>query len=266
MSSPRFEPWLMPETIRSGSDSTRPSAAKRTQSTGVPSVANPVVPSSNSISSTQSGSRVVMLRAVALLFESGAITASSTSGTPRSALRMAFRPVAWMPSSLVRRTFIGAQLRIVAGAAGPPPPPGSITHRLEVEAVGRGGVAGVRPRGAFQQPGELLYRHPARAHGEHRAHQRADHVTHEGVRLDPVLQAIWAVRKPLRAQDDALEAHVIALRGREGGEVMRAGDRLSACVQSIQVEGPRPVQGKAALEHRGRLPREQPVPVKATAG
>src|SRR3954469_21226947 len=264
MSSPRFEPWLMPETIRSGSDSTRPSAAKRTQSTGVPSVANPVVPSSNSISSTQSGSRVVMLRAVALLFESGAITASSTSGTPRSALRMAFRPVAWMPSSLVRRTFIGAQLRIVAGAACAVT--GLITHRLEVEAVGRGGVAGVRPRGAFQQPGELLYRHPARAHGEHRAHQRADHVTHEGVRLDPVLQAIWAVRKPLRAQDDALEAHVIALRGREGGEVMRAGDRLSACVQSIQVEGPRPVQGKAALEHRGRLPREQPVPVKATAG
>src|SRR3954469_13201238 len=206
MSSPRFEPWLMPETIRSGSDSTRPSAAKRTQSTGVPSVANPVVPSSNSISSTQSGSRVVMLRAVALLFESGAITASSTSGTPRSALRMAFRPVAWMPSSLVRRTFIGAQLRIVAGAAGPAPPTvltspsyrrssqdgGSKTHGLEAEAVGGGRVAGVRSRGAFQQPGELLNRHPARAHGEHRADQSADHVPHEGVRLDPVLQPVIA--------------------------------------------------------------------------
>ena len=32
----------MPETISSGSNSIRPSAAKRTQSTGVPSVAKPV--------------------------------------------------------------------------------------------------------------------------------------------------------------------------------------------------------------------------------
>ena len=39
MSSPRFVPWLMPETISSGCDSVSPSTAKRTQSTGVPSVA-----------------------------------------------------------------------------------------------------------------------------------------------------------------------------------------------------------------------------------
>ena len=45
----------MPETISSGSKSIRPSAAKRTQSTGVPSVAKPLVPSPNSTSSTQSG-------------------------------------------------------------------------------------------------------------------------------------------------------------------------------------------------------------------
>ena len=61
----------MPEMISSGWNSTSPSAAKRTQSTGVPSVAKPVVPSPKSISSTQSGRRVVMLRAVALRFESG---------------------------------------------------------------------------------------------------------------------------------------------------------------------------------------------------
>ena len=88
MSSPRLAPWLMPDTISSGSNSTRPSAAKRTQSTGVPSVAKPVPPSPKSTSSTQSGSRVVMLRAVALRFESGAITASSTPGTSSSASRM----------------------------------------------------------------------------------------------------------------------------------------------------------------------------------
>jgi hypothetical protein len=40
MSSPRLEPWLMPETIRSAvKPSISPSEAKRTQSTGVPSVA-----------------------------------------------------------------------------------------------------------------------------------------------------------------------------------------------------------------------------------
>src|SRR5919109_2208490 len=107
MSSPRFAPWLMPETISSGSKSSRPSVPKRTQSTGVPSVANPVVPSPNSTSSTQSGWWVVMLRAVALRLESGAITASSTPGTSRRACRRALRPMAVMPSSLVSRTFIG---------------------------------------------------------------------------------------------------------------------------------------------------------------
>ncbi len=101
----------MPETISSGLNSTRPSAAKRTQSTGVPSVAKPLVPSANSISSTQSGLRVVMLRAVALRLESGAITASSMSGTSSSARRMAFRPVAWMPSSFVSSTFMAVEDR-----------------------------------------------------------------------------------------------------------------------------------------------------------
>jgi len=46
-----------------------------------------------------------MLRAVALRLESGAITASSMSGTSSRARRMALRPIAWMPSSFVRRTF-----------------------------------------------------------------------------------------------------------------------------------------------------------------
>ena len=76
MSSPRLAPWLIPETIRSGRSPSRPRSAKRTQSTGVPSVAKPRSPSSNSISSTQSGERVVMLRAVALRFESGATTST----------------------------------------------------------------------------------------------------------------------------------------------------------------------------------------------
>ena len=40
MSSPRFEPWLMPDTTSSASNpATSPRLARRTQSTGVPSVA-----------------------------------------------------------------------------------------------------------------------------------------------------------------------------------------------------------------------------------
>src|SRR5262245_55803873 len=117
MSSPRFEPWLMPEMISSGRSPRRPSSAKRTQSTGVPSVAKPLDPSSNSISSTQSGERVVMLRAVALRFELGAITCTSTSRRSRSLSRRAFRPLAPMPSSLVIRTritsILGASPRVL---------------------------------------------------------------------------------------------------------------------------------------------------------
>ncbi len=52
-----------------------------------------------------------MLRAVALRFEFGAITASSTPGTSSSAFRRALSPVAWIPSSLVRRTFMRSEDR-----------------------------------------------------------------------------------------------------------------------------------------------------------
>ena len=105
MSSPRFAPWLIPETIRSGFCSpVSPRSAKRTQSTGVPSVAKPVVPSSKVISSTHRGERVVIERAVALLFESGAITLSSSSGISARARRRACSPFAPIPSSLVIRT------------------------------------------------------------------------------------------------------------------------------------------------------------------
>jgi hypothetical protein len=70
----------------------------------VPSQENPCVPSSNGTSVTHSGRRVVIERAVADMFASGAITASSTSSTPTSARRIACSPSAWMPSSLVSRT------------------------------------------------------------------------------------------------------------------------------------------------------------------
>src|SRR5918992_442480 len=170
MSSPRFEPWLMPETISSGSKSIRPSAAKRTQSTGVPSVAKPVLPSPNSTSSTQSGWRIVMLRAVALRFESGAITASSTSGSSSRAWRMTFRPVAVMPSSLVRRTF----MRDAA--------PGYLVgDGLQVKALRRSGRPRMAARPSLQESPEGV-RPDAVEHG---SDEDAHHVAHEGVGLDP---------------------------------------------------------------------------------
>src|SRR3954454_16109855 len=102
MSSPRLAPWLMPETISCASKpSISPSVAKRTQSTGVPSVAYPTVPSPKSTSWTQIGRRVVIERAVAERLPSGAMTASSTSSMAASARRRACRPSASIPSSWV---------------------------------------------------------------------------------------------------------------------------------------------------------------------
>src|SRR4051812_33565481 len=254
MSSPRLEPWLMPETISSGWDSTSPRAAKRTQSTGVPSVAKPVVPSANSISSTQSGLRVVMLRAVALLFESGAITARSTPGTSSSARRMAPRPIAWMPSSFVKRIFT-RPLKIESSAGPPAPrpdaiprPPPSVFDRFQIEAVGRRCVTRLFPGATVEQPGELL-----RACAQHRADERAHHVAHEGIRLDPEGEHLAGLLHPLGPQHVPLEADVVGLGRGERGEVVRAEGRGGAFVEGAALQRAWPVQRVAALE-RAVLP------------
>src|SRR4051794_6123274 len=193
MSSPRLVPWLIPETIISGW-STSPSTANLTQSTGVPSVAKPVDPSSNSISSTDSGRRVVMLRAVALRFESGAITDSSPPGVSSNARRSALSPCAWMPSSLVSRTFTLLRIRAELRA------PRSVAHVLQVQPMRLRGVAGLGARPALQQPLELLDPHPPAGHREHRADQDPHHVAHERVRLDPVGQHVAGLPNPLGAR------------------------------------------------------------------
>ena len=73
----------MPLTIRSGGRSSRPSAAKRTQSTGVPSVASAAEPSASATSSTWSGLWIVIPRPMALRFESGAMTLTSPTCAQR---------------------------------------------------------------------------------------------------------------------------------------------------------------------------------------
>ncbi len=94
----------MPATTMSAlKPSIAPRLARRTQSTGVPSVAYPTVPSGKGTSATHSGRRVVMERAIAERLPSGAITSKRMSGSSESAARIACSPSASIPSSLVSR-------------------------------------------------------------------------------------------------------------------------------------------------------------------
>src|SRR5215213_1998859 len=247
MSSPRFAPWLIPDTISSGGASIRPSEAKRTQSTGVPSVAKPVVPSPNSTSSTQIGSWRVTARPVALRFESGAMTSSSTSGSSRSALRITLRPVAVMPSSFVSRTRIWWLSRVC--------------DALEVEPVGWRR----RPRLAARAPLEQLPEALRPRALEHGADQHAHHVAHERVRLDPEGEHVARLLEPLGPQHVALEAHVVRLRGSEGGEVVRAHERGGAGAKGVAVERPRPPERAVPLEGARGAPRVYAVAIRARA-
>src|SRR4051794_19281104 len=86
-----------------------------------------------------------MLRAVALRFALGAMTARSMPGTSRRARRRAFRPEAWIPSSFVRRTFMRARIRIVRWAVALAP------LTLLLAAPGAGAVS-LKRVGQFAQP------------------------------------------------------------------------------------------------------------------
>ena len=90
MSSPKLDPWLIPETTSSAlNPAISPSLASLTQSTGVPSVAYPTVPSPKSTSCTHRGRLVVIDRAIAERLPTGAITASSIPGSSSNAFRSA---------------------------------------------------------------------------------------------------------------------------------------------------------------------------------
>ena len=76
----------------------------RTQSTGVPSVAKPIVPSSNGVFCTHSGRRVVIIRAIAERLPSGATTSSPDAAMASTHDGQRCSPSASMPSSLVSST------------------------------------------------------------------------------------------------------------------------------------------------------------------
>src|SRR4051812_34848839 len=105
-----------------------------------------------------------MLRAVALRFEFGAITASSTPGTSSSARRRAFRPLAWMPSSLVSRTFMGSLRIEPQRVALAPRTTRSVAHRLEVEAARGRRIPGLGARAAGEQVAERVQIVPTAQH------------------------------------------------------------------------------------------------------
>src|SRR5215208_2281371 len=252
MSSPRLEPWLMPETTRSGwKPSISPRAASRTQSTGVPSQAKPWVPSSKETSVTHSGRLNVIERAVAERLESGATTASCTSATVRSARRSVCRPFAPIPSSLVSSTrSIGSSL---------------VGDGLEVEPVCGRRAARLQARAALQQSREGLDVAAGAGDLEHRPDEDAVHVAQERVGLDGELEHV-AVALPAGARHDPLEAPVVAVGGGEGREVVGAGQERRAGVQDGLVKGIRMPERAAALERRRGAAREYAVAVGAAAG
>jgi hypothetical protein len=128
----------------------------------------------------------------------------------------------------------------------------------EVEAVRRRGVAGGGAGGSFEEAREVV----AAALGglEHGADEDPVHVAHEALGFDLEGQHV-AVAGPAGAVDRALEALVVGLRRREGGEVVRAGQGGRARVQRVLVEAVRPPEGLAALEGRRRSAGEDAVAV-----
>src|SRR6478609_3134046 len=123
-----------------------------------------------------SGERVVMLRAVALRLESGAITSTSMPSSPHSARRAACRPGAEMPSSLVSRMRTALILGVGDG--------------LQKEPVRGRGFPRLRPGCTVQQPGEALDGTAPGGDLEHGADQDPDHVAHEGVRRHPEVEDV----------------------------------------------------------------------------
>ena len=87
-------------------------------------------------------------------------------------------------------------------------------------------------------------------HREHGAHEDAHHVAHEGVRLDPEGEHVRRGSSTHSARSHvALEAHVVGLGGREGGEVV-------ACPAAPRRRRP------AASRSSGARPPERPRPLE----
>ena len=173
-----------------------------------------------------------MLRAVALRLESGAITCTSSSGILRSSAAQGVQPRRLDPVVVGDQN---AHRPPILGRGNPWLAPWRISSgRSPGAGHGPGAVSPARSRGAppsRDRKSSSVRRPPADL--EHRPDQHPDHAAHEGVGLDPELEhpALPQDRGllvPLGAEDVPLEADVLGLGGREGGEVVRPAQRVGA--------------------------------------
>jgi hypothetical protein len=91
---------------------------------------------------------------------------------------------------------------------------------------------------------------------QHRADEDPAHVAQEAHRLDREMELV-IVLLPGRLEDGPLEAGVLRLRRREGGEVVRPGQQRRRRVEGSAVERLRPPQGPADLEGRAHAAPQQ---------
>src|SRR5579871_1545011 len=132
------------------------------------------------------------------------MTTTRTSSSAASARRSVRRPSASIPSSLVSRTLRIALPRILSALTR------SVGDAREVEPVRCERRPGGRARSPLEQLDERVEAAAAAGHLEHRADQRAVHLAHEAVGLDPELEQLAALL-PASGEHVAVEAHVVGL-------------------------------------------------------
>src|SRR5439155_21441527 len=103
---------------------------------------------------------------------------------------------------------------------------------------------------------------PLRRRLEHRPDEGPHHVPEEAVRRDLELERVFAPM-PLGLHDRPRENVVLRLRGREGPEVVLAGEQRGRIGQPRLVYRPRVPPGPPMLERRGLTPLPDPVAVAA---
>ena len=150
-----------------------------------------------------------------------------------------------------------AALRLRAAGPADPVQARLVTHSGQVEPVRRRRAPRLRARAPLEQPRERLQAAAPLGHLEHRPHQDAVHVAHERVGLDVELEHV-AGALPAGAEHVALEALVVGVGGREGGEVVRPG----AAAPRRRAAPPRPAD--AATTARGRA-RTATAPPRASS-
>jgi hypothetical protein len=140
-----------------------------------------------------------------------------------------------------------------------------IADACQIEPVRRGRWSCLRAWAAVQQLPKLLERAPPGRNLEHRAYEHSIHVAHEGIGLDRELDQPLLALAPRGCQYHARETHMVGLRRRKRGEVVRPEQRGGALFEHGHLDPVGPVEQAATLERGLARPRQQAVSV-CTAG